>query len=143
MFEVIIFSLITNLMFFSYGNLIKFEEHSNNINSINDHRRNTGGRRDRGTVITREVEVFTDITLKVYWDAKQWVQVTPSLVAPDAAIQTIAFMKDLQQILSAKFLIVQKGVPDGMEMRFERVGGHTPMGLKQNRYFACFWKRIS
>ena len=35
MFEVIIFSLITNLMFFSYGNLIKFEEHSNNINSIN------------------------------------------------------------------------------------------------------------
>lgn len=36
MFEVIIFSLITNLMFFSYGNLIKFEEHSNNINSIND-----------------------------------------------------------------------------------------------------------
>lgn len=114
-----------------------------NINSINDHRRNTGGRRDRGTVITREVEVFTDIRLKVYWDAKQWVQVTPSLVAPDAAIQTIAFMKDLQQVLSAKFLVVQKDVPDGMEMRFERVGGHTPMGLKQNRYFACFWKRIS
>jgi hypothetical protein len=113
------------------------------INSINDHRRNTGGTRGRGTVIIREVEVFTDINLKVYWDSKQWVQVTESLVAPNAAIQTIAFMKDLQQVLSATALIVQKGVPDAMEMKFERVGGHIPMGLKQNRYFACFWKRIS
>lgn len=113
------------------------------INSINDHRRNTGGTRGRGTVITREVEVFTDIRLKVYWDAKQWVQVTESLIAPDAAIQTIGFMKDLKSVLSATALIVQKDVEGGVEMKFERVGGHIPMGFKQDRYFACFWKRIS
>jgi hypothetical protein len=27
-------------------------------------------------------------------------------------------------------------------MRFERIGEHIPLGLKQNRYFACFWKRV-
>ena len=36
MIEIIIFSLISNIMFFSYGNLIKFDYFSNNINNINN-----------------------------------------------------------------------------------------------------------
>ena len=52
-------------------------------------------------------------------------------------------MKDLKSVLSATALIVQKDVEGGVEMKFERVGGHIPMGFKQDRYFACFWKRIS
>ena len=60
---------------------------------------------------------------------------------PDASIQTIGFMTDLPKILSAKQLLVHKGIKDYKEMRFERVGEHIPLGLKQDRYFACFWKR--
>jgi len=114
-----------------------------NINTINDHRRNGGGVRKRGTVIVKEVEVFTDVKLKIYWDSKQWVQVTDSLVAPNAAIQTVGFMKDLSKVLSANSLVVHKDVLNSVEMKFERIGGHIPMGLKQDKYFACFWKRIS
>ena len=113
------------------------------INSINDHRRNGGGLKNRGTVTVREVEVLTDVKLKVYWDSKQWVQVTESMVAPNAAIQTIGFMSDLKKVLSAKSLIIHKDVANSLEMRFDRIGGHIPLGLKQDRYFACFWKRIS
>lgn len=109
------------------------------INSINDHRRGGGGGRNRGTVTIKEVEVKTDIVLKVYWDSKEWVQISEGIVAPDASIQTIGMMTDLQKVLSSKALLVDKGV----EMTFERVGGHVPMGIKTNRYFACFWKRIS
>lgn len=36
MIEIIIFSLISNIMFFSYGNLIKFDYFLNNINNINN-----------------------------------------------------------------------------------------------------------
>jgi hypothetical protein len=117
---------------------------NNNIpdrNTINDHRRG-GGDRNRGTVTIVETEVLTDILLKVYWDSKQWVGVTKDMVVPDGTVQTIGLMKDLPDILKAKELIVHKGIKDYKEMRFQRQGEHIPLGLKQDRYFACFWKRV-
>jgi len=111
-----------------------------NINTINDHRRG-GGDRNRGTKTIKEVEVLTDIKLKVYWDAKQFIRIAPNLVVPDAEIQTISFMSDLPKFQRAKALIVHKGIKDYKEMRFVRIGDPIPMGLKQNRYLGCFWKR--
>ena len=81
---------------------------NNNIpdrNTINDHRRG-GGDRNRGTVTIVETEVLTDIKLKVYWDAKQWIGVTKDMVVPDGTIQTIGMMSDLPDVLKAKELIV-------------------------------------
>ncbi len=115
----------------------------NNIpdrNTINDHRRG-GGTVDRGTKTIKEVEVLTDIKLKVYWDEKSWIKVTSDIAVPDGSIQTIGFMDDLPKILKSKALIVHKGIKEYKELRFERFGEHIPLGLKQNRYFACFWKR--
>ena len=117
---------------------------NNNIpdrNTINDHRRG-GGDRNRGTVTIVETEVLTDIKLKVYWDSKQWVGITKDMVVPDGTIQTIGMMSDLPDVLKEKELIVHKGIKDYKEMRFQRQGEHIPMGLKQDRYFACFWKRV-
>ena len=109
-------------------------------NSINNHRRG-GGTHKRGTKTIKETEVLTDIKLKVYWDQKQWTGITKDIVVPDGSIQTIGFMTDLPKVLSAKQLLVHKDIKDYKEIRFERVGEHVPLGLKQNRYFACFWKR--
>ena len=117
---------------------------NNNIpekNSINAHRVR-GGDYERGQKIIREVEVLTPIRLKVYWDMKQWVGVGGDIKAPDGSIQTIGFMSDLQKILQAKALIVHDGIKDLKELRFERYGEHTPMGLRQNRYFGCVWRRV-
>lgn len=117
---------------------------NNNIpdrNSINNHRRG-GGKYDIGTKTISEVEVLSDIKLKVYWDSKQWIGVTKNMVIPDGGIQTIGFMSDLEKVLKAKSLIVHKEIKDYKEIRFERSGEHIPLGLKQNRYFACFWKRV-
>jgi len=117
---------------------------NNNIpdrNTINDHRRG-GGDRNRGTVTIVETEVLTDIKLKVYWDSKQWIGVTKDMVVPDGTIQTIGMMSDLPDVLKAKELIVHEGIKEYKEMRFQRQGEHIPMGLKQDRYFACFWKRV-
>jgi len=111
------------------------------VNSINANRR-VNGTHDRGTKTIKETEVLTDIKLKVYWDNKQWIGATDSIKIPDSAIQTIGFMSDLPTVLRAKALIVHKDIKEYKEMRFERVGEHIPLGLKQNRYFACFWKRV-
>lgn len=112
------------------------------INSIN----NTIIDSDYNTIETTvtEVEKLTDIKLKVYWDAKEWIGIGDNnLNIPNGSIQTIGFMSDLQAVLSAKELIVHKGIKDIKEMRFTRYGEHIPMGLQQNRYFACYWSRTS
>jgi hypothetical protein len=51
-------------------------------------------------------------------------------------------MSDLKKILDAKSLIVHKDIKDYKEMRFQRTGEYIPIGIKQNRYFACFWSRV-
>lgn len=117
---------------------------NNNIpekNSINAHRINTGDY-ERGNKVIKEVETLTDIKLKVYWDQKNWVGVAGNIVIPDGSIQTIGFMSDLPKVLQAKALIVHDTIKEYKELRFERMGEFIPMGLRQNRYFGCMWKRI-
>jgi hypothetical protein len=117
---------------------------TNNIpeqNSINVHRLNNTNY-ERSNKIIREVEVFTEIKLKVYWNPKEWINVVGDIQVPNNVIQTIGFMKDLPQILKAKALIVHKDIQDYKEMRFERMGEHIPMGLRQTRYFSCLWSRV-
>jgi hypothetical protein len=117
---------------------------NNNIpdkNSINAHRLRDGNY-DRGNKTVKEIETLTDIKLKVYWDAKQWINVAGAIQVPDNSIQTIGFMSDLPRVLEAKALLVHKDIKDIKEIRFQRFGEHIPIGIKQNRYFACFWSRI-
>jgi hypothetical protein len=116
----------------------------NNIpekNSINVHRLRDGDY-ERGNKIIKEVEILTDIKLKVYWNPKEWINVTGAIQVPDNVIQTIGFMSDLPKILKAKALIVNKDLLDIKQMRFQRMGEHIPMGLRQNRYFSCLWSRV-
>lgn len=115
---------------------------NNNIpekNSINAHR-NRGGDYDRSNITVHEVEVLTDIKLKVYWDPKHWISVTNSIKLSDGIIQTVGFISDLPAVLAAKALIVNS--PNHQGLRFERVGEHSPQGFNSYRYFVCFWKRV-
>ena len=92
-------------------------------------------------MVLKEVEKTEDIKLKVYWDNRAWIKVSNDIVVPDNSIQTISYMTDLPKILRAKELIVHKDIEDYGEIRFKRAGEYYPMGLKQNRYVACFWER--
>ena len=108
--------------------------------SINSHRRNQPQYKRQNKVI-KEVEKLEDILIKVYWDSKSWTKVGGDMVIPDGSIQTIFFATDLDKIMRAKELIVHKDIKDLREMRFKKHGEPFPMGLKQNRYFGCFWER--
>lgn len=112
-----------------------------NKNSINAHRTGGNGTYDVGNKTFKEIETLTDIKLKVYWDNKQWISVTDNIKLPEGSIQTIGLMSDLPKVLKAKQLIAHKDIKNLKEMRFERVGEFIPIGIKQQRYFACFWKR--
>lgn len=110
------------------------------VNTINNRR--GGGTRNVETKSIREIEVLTDIKLKVYWDQKEWIGITDNIQIPDSSIQTIAKMSDLPEILKAKHLLVHKGIKEYKEIRFSRYGEHIPIGIKHERYFACFWNRV-
>ena len=117
---------------------------TNNIpekNSVNAHRIRNGNY-ERQQKIIKEVEVLKDIKLKVYWDQRQWINAGGNIQVPDGSIQTIGFMTDLPEVLKAKALIVHKDVKDYKDMGFELLGEHIPAGLRQNRYFACAWRRV-
>jgi len=124
----------------------KVEEISNTFDnipddkSINSHRRRNDLHKNQGKTY-KEVEVLTDIRMKVYWDSKQWVKAGGDIVVPDNSIQTIFFTSDLDKISRAKELIVHKDIKDLKEMRFTKSGEPFPMGLRQIRYTGCFWQR--
>ena len=108
--------------------------------SINAHRRKQEQYVRQNKVI-KEVETTEDIKLKVYWDSKSWIKVGGDMVIPDNSIQTIFYATDLGKITRAKELIVHKDIKDLREMRFTKFGEPFPLGLKQIRYFGCFWER--
>jgi flagellar biosynthesis regulator FlaF len=111
-------------------------------NSINAHRRKQDQYKRQNKII-KEVEKTEDIKIKIYWDNKSWTKVGSDMVIPDNSIQTIFYATDLDKIMRAKELIAHKDIKDLREMRFKRFGEPFPMGLKQNRYFGCFWERAS
>ena len=123
----------------------KVEEISNSYNnipsnhSVNAHRRPQDNYKRQNKVF-RDVEKTEDIKIKVYWDSKSWTK-TAGIVVPENAIQTIFYATDLPKIVRAKELIVHKDIKDYKEMRFKMSGEPFPMGLRQNRYFGCFWER--
>lgn len=110
--------------------------------SINVHRKNDGDYKREGKTF-REVEKKETIKLKVYWDSKSWTKIGNAMVIPDNSIQTIFFASDLDKIMRAKYLLVHKDIADKREFRFVKFGEPFPMGLRQNRYFGCFWQRSS
>jgi len=108
--------------------------------SINAHLKNQNQFR-RENRNFREVEKIENIKLKVYWDSKSWTIPFGTAAAPDASIQTIFFAKDLPKINRAKEIIVHQTIKDAQtEMRILKTGAPFPVGLRQDHYFACFWK---
>jgi hypothetical protein len=126
----------------------KYEEISTTYDNIPDNRSLNSHRRPqpqyrRENKVIREVEKKEDIKLKVYWDSKSWTKIGGDMVIPNGSIQTIFFATDLDKIMRAKELIVHKDISSLREIRFVKHGEPFPMGLKQDRYFGCFWERSS
>jgi len=108
--------------------------------SINAHR-NKSSNYKRGDKTFKEVEKRETIRLKVYWDSKSWINAGGDIVVPDNSIQTIFFATDLDRIQRAKFLHVHQNIKELRDYKFTQFGEPFPMGLRQNRYFGCFWQR--
>lgn len=88
----------------------------------------------------QQVEVLEDVSMKVYWDAKQFIKVAGNIVLPDTAIQTLFMGTLLNKVMRCKELVVHRDISD--IYRFRKVGEPFPTGFGSARYFACFWERV-
>jgi len=108
--------------------------------SINAHRQRAGDYK-REDKTFKEVEKEETIRLKVYWSSKDWVKAGGDIVIPDNSIQTIFFASDMDKVMRAKYLRVHQNIEAIRDYKFVMFGEPFPMGLRQNRYFGCFWQR--
>ena len=85
-----------------------------------------------------------DITLRILWNRKGWVDIGIPLDLPEGSIQTIAYMDDLAKIEKAKYLMPKYDTIESYHsLKYERDGMSYPQGFKQNntKYVVTFWTR--
>ena len=87
-------------------------------------------------------ESTEDITLRLYWRTKDWIDVGFQVDVPANYVQTIGYIKDLPKINKAKQLITNKDIKGYETFRFNRAGEGYPHGFKQNRYIINFWEKV-
>lgn len=93
----------------------------------------------RGTTSFKTVETTENITLRVYWDKKDFKKFG-NIEVRDGSIMTIGKYSDLSNINRAKALLINTDKTGHIEWRFTKSSEPTLHGL-DNNYFMCFWSR--
>ena len=91
----------------------------------------------------KEQEETEDITTRIYWDKRYWIDVGIPADVPQGSIQTISYMTDLPKIQRANYLIPNSdGIQNYQRNLFQKAGPSYPQGFKQNetKYVVTFWK---
>lgn len=93
----------------------------------------------RGNSSFKTTETTEDITLRVYWDKRDFKKFG-NIQVPDGSVMTIGKYSDLERINRAKALLLYSDRTGNVEWRFVKSSEPTLHGL-DNQYFMCFWSR--
>jgi hypothetical protein len=93
----------------------------------------------RGSTSFKTVENTEDITLRIYWDKRDFKKFG-NIEVPDGSIMTIGKYEDLQKITRAKALLVYADKTNHQEWRFVKSSEPNIHGYNNN-YIMCFWRR--
>ena len=96
----------------------------------------------RGTKTYKEVETTQNITIKVYWESKDFQKPTADFVVPDNTIQIIGYQSDIPRIKEAKAFIPLNGNEYFAGQRYKLYKEPFPVGIGKDRYFAAFMERV-
>lgn len=86
-----------------------------------------------------EEEVTGTITLRIYWNSRDWIKVS-DISFPDADVQIIGYLSDLPNLRKADAVLLLN--PKYGSWRTTLAGEPFPWGFGKNRYFMGFLKRI-
>jgi|TARA_R100000008_G_scaffold82837_1_gene67523 hypothetical protein len=94
----------------------------------------------RGTKKFRTVENTENITLRVYWDKKDFKKYG-NVDIPDGSVMTIGNYSDLAKIRKAAFLLIECDKTGHTQWKFEKAAEPTVHGLN-SAYLMSYWKRV-
>jgi hypothetical protein len=83
-----------------------------------------------------------EISLRVYWNSKDWIDVGPKFDVADGVAMTIGYMTDLPAMEKAEKILLNTDVQEMRRWLCERMGEAVPHGFRQKRYFIQYVKRI-
>lgn len=89
-----------------------------------------------------QIETSDTIRLRVYWNPTDWIKPAPRFASGETGVMTIGYMVDLPKVEQGAYLLLNKDIQGMRRWKCERVGEAAPWGLKQNRYFVQFMKRV-
>jgi hypothetical protein len=115
-------------------------DHVKQRRTMNIRDTNTPGGFGRGGTTYKTIEAEEDITLRVYYTAKDWKKIGNFDLA-DGSIMCIGYLTDLPKINKAHTLIVNTNAEGYEDYRFEKAGEPFPWGFRHTRYVVSTWKR--
>lgn len=74
------------------------------------------------------------IRLRVYWEAKSFIDIGAKIANPDGVVMLIGYMEDLPELERADKIQIQEYI-------YTRQGEAVPHGLRRDRYFIQYAKR--
>jgi len=137
------FGVVCQLVFVEKREVVSNTFDAPTVNNLHAHMYGMGPtqfKRDDKTY--KEVEVTENITIKVYWESKDFQKPTKDFVVPDNAIQIIGYQSDLPKIREAKAFIPLSGNSYFAGQRYKLYKEPFPVGIGKDRYFAAFMERI-
>ena len=87
------------------------------------------------------VESTEDIKVAVIFDPRQFLEIKTPVNTPDSFIQTLAKKEMTPKFQRAKEIIVATEISGFFTHRYQRVNEPTPIGLGNNEFVICTWRR--
>jgi hypothetical protein len=82
-----------------------------------------------------------EITMRIYWSKRDWVNTGIQLDIPNNVVQTITYLKHLPKINKAKEVLINKNIEGHKILRYIKTGESITHGLQHNRYIVTYWRR--
>ena len=82
-----------------------------------------------------------NVKLAVIFEPKQFLEINTPVNTADGFIQTLAKKTMTPKLQKAKEIIVATDLSGQFSHRYQRVGEPFPMGLGNNEFVICMWRR--
>ena len=89
----------------------------------------------------RPVTSSEDVNLAVIFEPKQFLEINTPVNSADGFIQTLAKKEMTPKLQRAKEIIVATDISGFFSHRSQRVGEPSPIGLGNNEFVLCMWRR--
>ena len=90
----------------------------------------------------KPITTSENVNLAVIFEPREFLEISTPVNTADGYIQTLAKKELTPKLRRAKEIIVATEVSGFFTHRYERVSEPTPIGLGNNEFVLCTWKRV-